>query len=214
MHTRRNLIAAAAVLAASAGLGGGVAWSAENEAEAFVREKASQALKSLNDPKADVALRGARFQALMEQMADIDAVSRFVLGRYAARFDAKSYAEYKQAFREYALAVYQAQLDQYRGDAVKMLGSVERKPGDVVVKTAISSKKRGEDLPVNWRVKKTAVGWRVIDVQAFGLWLAIEQRADFENVLDQGGGKPAILIGRIRQMTADLRSGKSIDNNG
>lgn len=51
----------------------------------------------------------------------------------------------------------------------------------------------GEQLPVSWRVKSFDGDWQIIDVEFEGLWLVIEQRAQFQATLDANGGDVGAL---------------------
>ncbi len=68
------------------------------------------------------AERRATFSQLMDKFADMPAVASFVLGRYArqARADPALYKEWVATFKEYGLVVYETQLDQYRGNTIKV----------------------------------------------------------------------------------------------
>jgi hypothetical protein len=48
--------------------------------------------------------------------------------------------------------VYQSRIDDYRGESLKVTGSVARKPGDVIVNTVITGGQISQPLPVSWRV--------------------------------------------------------------
>lgn len=213
MYTRRTTLAAATAALGALALPAGRAFAAgrDAEAEGFLIGAANSTLQLLDDAKGSAADRTAKFAAAMDKYCDIPGVARFALGRYRTRFDDKAYGEYSAAFRDFLLAAYQGQLDRFRGEKVTLVGSDVRKPGDVVVNTKVSQKRAGkEDLPVNWRVKKGADGaWRIIDLSALGVWLAIEQQANFAAALDQGNGKPEALIAYVKQSAADMRAGKT-----
>lgn len=211
MYTRRSTLAVAAAALGAMAVPAGRAFAAaarDSDAETFMVGAANSTLELLNDSKLSAADRTAKFAAAMDKYCDIPAVARFCLGRYRARFDDKAYAEYTKEFRNFLLAAYQGQLDRFRGEKVTLLGSNVRKPGDVVVNTRVSQKRAGkEDLPVNWRVRKGADGWRIIDLSALGVWLAIEQQASFANALDQANGDPNALIAYVKKTAAELRAG-------
>ncbi|MFY7949756.1 MAG: ABC transporter substrate-binding protein, partial [Gemmatimonas sp.] len=86
--------------------------------EAYVQKNASEVLKSLNNPDLSAAQRTAAFSGYMDKFTNLDAVSNFVIGKYSRRFTEAELTRYRKAFRAYALAVYEYQLDAYRGEAV------------------------------------------------------------------------------------------------
>merc|ERR1712093_759695 len=108
------------------------------------------------------------------------AVANFAIGKYARRFTEAELADYQKVFREYALAVYENELDAYRGEAVVVKDSVDRSDTDSIVNTVIR-RDDGKDMDVRWRVLLRKGQYQVVDV-ALNLdgnliWLGIEQRA-------------------------------------
>lgn len=207
--TKRAWLMGFAALAASPALAQA---ARDPAAEAYTAEKLPAAMAALSDPKLDLAGRDAKFAALMDQLADMTRVSDFVLGRYArdARANPALYQEWVQAFRAYATAVYQDQLDQYRGAQVKVTGSRVRAPGDVVVNTEIPQR-NAPPFQAQWRLLGDAAkGYRVVDVavklEDQVIWLAIQQRADFQAFLGKNGGSLKALIGEVRRQTAEMRA--------
>jgi len=196
-------------LAASVILAGALPAFADAKTEAYVQKNASEVLQTLNNPKLSPPERTAKFSAYMDQFTDLDAVSNFVIGKYSRRFTEAELTNYRKAFREYALAVYQFELDAYRGEAVQVKNSVDRSPTDSIVNTVIK-RQDGKDMDVRWRVQGSEGNYQVVDV-ALNLdgnliWLAIEQRAQFIALLDNNNGSADKLIAKINSMTNDLKA--------
>lgn len=196
-------------LAASVILAGALPAFADAKTEAYVQKNASEVLKTLNNPNLSTSERTEKFSAYMDQFTDLDAVSNFVIGKYSRRFTEAELTRYRKAFREYALAVYQFELDAYRGEAVQVKNSVDRSPTDSIVNTVIK-RQDGRDMDVRWRVQGTEGNYQVVDV-ALNLdgnliWLAIEQRAQFIALLDNNNGSADKLIAKINSMTNDLKA--------
>lgn len=193
---------AAALFAATAGVA-----FADARTEEYVQKNASEALKTLNNPKLSAAERTATFSAYMDEFTDLDAVSDFVIGKYKRRFTAAELTRYRKAFRTYALAVYQFQLDSYRGEAVVVKDSVDRSATDSIVNTVIK-RRDGKEMDVRWRVQGEEGNYQVIDValndQGNLIWLGIEQRAQFIKLLDDSNGSAEKLIAKIESMTQKL----------
>lgn len=188
------------------------AGQSKEEAETFVSSNATLVLNTLDDPALSAADRTAKFNNYMQQFADMRRVSAFVLGKYRRTFSKEQFDRYFQAFNAYGLAVYETQLDEYRGREIVILNAQERKPGDWIISSKIKGRQGEDDFSVKWRVvnlKDRATGKRslkVVDVEAFDIWLALEQKAQFESILDRARGNPEVLITRIDEMTADLKA--------
>lgn len=184
---------------------------ADAKTEAYVEKNANEVLATLNSPDLSAAERTQKFSGYMDQFADLDRISNFVIGKYSRRFSEDELTRYRKAFREYALAVYESELDAYRGEAVAVRNSVDRSATDSIVNTVIR-RRDGQDMDVRWRVQGSEGNYQVVDV-ALNLdgnliWLAIEQRAQFIALLDQSNGSADALINKINAMTNDLKSSK------
>lgn len=180
---------------------------ADEKTEAYVQENANNVLASLNAPDVTPEERREQFQLYMEEFSNLDAVAKFVIGKYARQFSEDELERYIQTFRTYALAVYEFYFNEYKGQAVQVTGSVDRNARDSIVDTQIL-RADGETLTVRWRVLLRGGEYQVVDIalNADGnlIWLAIEQQAQFLSILDQNQGSPDALIAKIEDMTADL----------
>lgn len=184
---------------------------ADAKTEAFVEENANEVLETLNDPSLSREERTELFSEYMEEFADFNAVSRFVIGRYANRFTPQELSRFQSAFRNYALAVYENELDAYRGEQVVVDRSIDRTANDSIVDTRIP-RADGQEMNVRWRVLKRNGEYQVVDValnvNGNLIWLAIEQQAQFLSLLDRTNGSADALIRKIEQMTREVRAGR------
>lgn len=205
----RKWILAATMLAVSA-----LPAFADAKTEEYVRTNANDVLASLNAPGLTASERRAQFQTYMDEFANLDAVAKFVIGKYAKRFSDEEMETYLATFREYALAVYEFYFNEYRGRDVKVVGSTDRNSRDSIVDTEIV-RADGQELEVRWRVLNRGGQYQVVDValNAEGnlIWLAIEQQAQFLSILDKNNGSSEALIEVIDGMTADLVAQRPAD---
>lgn len=208
----RRTFAAAAFAFTAATLAHGTAL-ADPSAEAFVARDGNAAIASLSNRALSPAQRQAQFRTLMLQLADVPSISAYVLGPNAARrlrADPALNAEWQAVFVDYCVAVYEDQLDQFRGNEMKVTGSTDRVPGrDVVVKTMITPRGTTTPMLVEWRVVKRGAAWKTVDASLVigdsRIWLAQRQKVDFEETLGTRADVPA-LIRQIRQQTATMRT--------
>lgn len=209
-----NTIRKLAALTAVSGLALTGAAFADQATERYVEENANIVLDTLNNPELSQEERTAAFEDYMDQFTDLNAVSNFVIGRYAREFSQEELARYRNAFRTYALAVYENELDRYRGERVEVIGSHDRTPRDSIVNTRIP-REDGQAMDVRWRVLNRDGEYQVVDValniEGNLLWLAIEQRAQFIALLDRTNGSSEALIDKIEEMTADLEASRRAD---
>ena len=171
-------------------------------AEQFVGIQAQRALTILSQHRGDVASEKRLFHAFIDQVADVPRITYFVLGKYSRSISPPQQREFASVFREYASNVYESRLNEYHGETLKVTGSVARSPTDVIVQTLVSGGKLDQPVAVSWRVIAEGGGWRVVDVQVDGVWLAITQQQDFVSTIDNAGGNVQVLIDQLKRQVA------------
>jgi phospholipid transport system substrate-binding protein len=169
--------------------------SRDVQAEQFVQTQAQRVIAVLND-QAD---NERAFRAIVDQVADVPRITSFVLGKYARTITPDQMRRFAPVFRAYEQSVYRAQLSHFHGKSVRVTGSVIRRPGDVIVNTMIAGDGYKQPLPVAWRVMGGGGAWKVVDVQAKGVWLAITEQQDFVSTIDNNGGDVDALIAQLQQ---------------
>ncbi|MEM9667830.1 MAG: ABC transporter substrate-binding protein [Pseudomonadota bacterium] len=185
---------------------------ADEASEAFVQENATLVLQSLDDPSLDQAARTEQFSTYLNEFSNFDRISNFVIGKYARRFEREELLRYRAAFREYNLVAYETQFDQYRGANLTVTGSTDRSERDSIVDSTLMNSD-GEEFDVRWRVLLRNGEHEVVDValniDGNLLWLAIEQRAQFLDLLDRENGSADALIEKLKELTEELQSERS-----
>lgn len=210
-------ITRAALLAGMLGAGlfatAPAAYAARNaDAEAYVQENASAALRTLGDRTVNTTQRRQTFDQLMARFSDMPRIANFVLGRYGAqlRADPSLRSEWTRAFQDYAVAVYEDRLGRFSGSAIRVTGSTERVAGrDVIVNSEIQPRDGSRPITVQWRLLRSGEVWKVVDVSLLmegnQIWLAQQQQRDFLAQLDSNNGDIRALMVNIRGLTASMR---------
>lgn len=129
------------------------------------------------------------------KVIDVERVAQFTMGRHWRSMDEATRGDFMDAFRSFARVQLREHLADFSEADVEILRTVERKPGDAIVTTKVSGVDNKEHM-VSWRVNDND-GWKVTDIEAMGLWFAIEQRAQFQAMLDKNGGNVSQLIAEI-----------------
>jgi phospholipid transport system substrate-binding protein len=183
---------------------------ADKKSEAYVETQANAVLKVLNDKSLSADARSAKFADYMHKFAYMPDIARRVLGAQGRSLSQADFDRYYKVFEEYATAVYEAQLDEFRGNEIKVVGSTDPAPRRSQVNTLIKSTQSGKDIQVVWDVLQSQDGqtYRVRDVglnlDGSVIWLAQDQQAQFEAFLDRNNGDINKLIVKIKQMIADM----------
>lgn len=149
----------------------------------------------LADFLSDGTLQSSEASSLMDLIA-VEEIGRFALGKYARTASDADLSAYNAAFSGYLQEQLQKHLSDVGAVQFEIVDTVERSADDVVVETSAE----GADTKlsnVNWRLKKIDGQWKVIDVEAMGLWLAIEQRAQFDAKLGNSNGDVSALAASL-----------------
>ena len=175
-------------------------------AEQFVQTEATRALNILQLGSDAEKIR--QFRGFIDRVADVPRITSFVLGKYARSISPDQYRQFATVFREYASNVYESRLDDYHGESLKVTGSVVRRPGDVIVTSAVVGGSQKAPIPVRWRVLQSGAGWRVVDVEVKGVWLAITEQQDFVSTIDNAGGNIGVLINQLQKHNQETQAGR------
>ena len=168
-------------------------------AEQFVQAGAQRVISVLADKSLSEAQKEAAFHRAIDDLADVPKITNFVLGKYARTITPEQKARFTPVFRAYAESVYRNRLDDYHGEVLKVTGSTVRKPGDVIVSTQVSGGQLSQPVLVAWRVLGGPGGWKAVDVQFKGVWLAITQQQDFVSTIDNAHGNIDVLINQLQR---------------
>ncbi|WP_114689138.1 phospholipid-binding protein MlaC [Polynucleobacter necessarius] len=112
-------------------------------------------------------------------------------------------AQLSLEFKNLLIRTYSGALSQLRDQTVQFK-SLRAAPDDkeVVVKTVVLG--RGDPVPLDYRLEKTANGWKVYDMNIMGVWLVEAYRNQFANQISQNGieGLVKFLQDRNKQLAA------------
>jgi phospholipid transport system substrate-binding protein len=182
---------------------------AASPAESFVQENIDKGYAILNSTTLSDEQRRTQFRDFMLSLTDARRIGMFTLGQYANSASKDDIEAFIKAFSEFAVAVYETRLSKYKGQTLKVTGSVQRAADDVVVNTEVVSPgaSNAQPLQAAFRVRKTSDGRSTVtDIQIEGVWLALSQRSDFTGFLQQHGGRLPDLTTDLQRQTQLLRN--------
>lgn len=112
-------------------------------------------------------------------------------------------AQLVSEFKNLLIRTYSGALSQLRDQTIQFK-PLRAAPDDkeVVVKTLVIG--RGDPVSLDYRLEKTANGWRVYDMNIMGVWLVEAYRNQFANQISQNGveGLVKFLQDRNKQLAA------------
>jgi phospholipid transport system substrate-binding protein len=186
--------------------------TADTGAENFARSNVQRGLTILNNHGIPDAQRRAQFRDFLTTLTDIRRIALFTLGAARRTASPQETEQFVNAFRDYAVAVYESRLSAYSGQTLKVTGSTERAPGDDIVTTILvdpsgRANNQGEPIEVDFRVEGQNGHYVVIDASIAGVWLALEERDQFTAFLEENRNSVPALISHLNALTQRLRSG-------
>ena len=173
-----------------------------NEAEAFVQTSIDRGYRILNNKDLSADDRRGQFREFLNSITDTKRVALFTLGSHSRTASKSDTERFMAAYDDFAAAMYQGYFDWYTGQSLRVANSVVRSQDDVVVYADVIGPKGAPQFKVGFRVRKDAAQKNIVtDFQFEGVWLALNQRADFTAYLQQNGGNFAALSAELQKRT-------------
>ncbi len=184
----------------------GLARVAANEgAGGFLIELTDRALAQLTEPGLAEAEQERRFRRLLNEAFDLPEIGRFVLGRYWRRADAAQRSDFLGAFEDMMLHRFLPLFSKISGEKFDFGPSrpYKNNPDFVSVESKLLRAK-GEPIHVNWRVRKRDEGYKIVDIVAEGVSIAVTLRSEYVSVLKRNGGDIDALTLVLREKAKGL----------
>ena len=192
------------VLVVASGLAGVSAPAvAASPAEQFISDNVQRGLTILTNTALSKDQRRTQFQGFLLGLTDIKAISEYTLGQYRRGATPAQLSAYDDAFKDYALAVYQSYFNKFSGQTLNVTGSYPLASDESVVKTVMIDPKKtsANPLQVDFRVANVGGRMAVVDFSVSGVWLRETEKSDFTSFLGQNGGDIGVLTASLKKKT-------------
>ena len=181
-------------------------------AENYISANVQKGLTILNNHGLSDMQRRYQFRDFLTTLTDIRRIALFTLGAARRTATPEQIDAFVNAFRNYAVAVYESRLKAYSGQSLRVIGGSVHGPGDYIVRTQLVDptgrmEQQGEPIEVDFRVSGTPGRYVVIDAAIAGVWLALEERDQFTAFLEENNGNLNALISHLDALTNRLRVG-------
>jgi len=176
-----------------------------SQASAFVGNLADEVIKILQNKSFDKDVRVRELAKVFLEGFDVRAIGMFVLGAYARNATENVRQEYLGVFKDYVVQTYAARFNSYAGEAFTVTKATADGETGAWVFSEIG--KSGEEpVEVQWRVRKSAEVYKIVDVVVEGVSLLVTQRSEFAAVLQRNNGNVTALTGLLRDKISQLRT--------
>ncbi len=157
--------------------------------------------------------RRARLQPVMDETYDFPGMAQRSLGPAWSKLDLAERARFVQVFRGMILRTYAIRFNGYESERFETRGEESSVAGTEIVRTILHTAK--EDVHLDYRLRETPEGWRVIDIYLGGTISELAmKRAEYTSVIAREGfdALVAALERKVEGATADVpASSDSLD---
>ncbi|WP_158805250.1 MULTISPECIES: phospholipid-binding protein MlaC [unclassified Acidisoma] len=174
-----------------------------SDAKAMILSTGSALLK-VAESNGSASDKQSQLQQLIYTNVDVDAVGRFVLGRYWRIATPKQQQDYMNTFRQLLVYAVTAQASSFQGAQFRVASADQRDLG-VVVDTLVNIPGKPE-AHVQWVVAPINGRPMIIDILAEGTSLRLTQRNDYAGVISQHSGDIDALIDAMHKQLARFQS--------
>jgi len=175
----------------------GCSLAAENAQSQFVSKLGDTALMSLTGKNVNRATRESRVRTILHSNFDVQAIGKFAMGPYWKDMTDAQRKEYLDLFEDMIVQTYTTRFEEYSGQMLKV-GTSTPAGKDYIVQSQVVQKD-GPPVNLQWRLRDTTSGLRVIDVVVEGVSMSVTQRSDFSAVIQRGGGSVDALLASLRE---------------
>lgn len=171
------------------------------DAAQFIRDLGNRAIAELADDSTPMEKRVDKFRAMVNDGFAMNAISRFVLGRYARVASDEEMAEFHDVFLKVVTQRFLPLFEGYTEADFKVDGAKVDPRSDklFLVQTRVRSPRNENFVKAGWRVQDRENDMQIVDVLAEGVSMAITLRSEYSSVIQQNGGQVAALIEKLEK---------------
>jgi phospholipid transport system substrate-binding protein len=192
MKLIKQLFAYATLAFASSAFAAAPAAPVANEAPDALVKRISQDV--LETAKADKEIQSGDRKRIMDLVetkilpyVDFQRMTSLAAGRYWREASPEQQKQLSTEFRSLLIYTYSGALSQVKNETVEFK-PLRADPADTEVEVrSVVNMARGEPVTLNYRVAKSATGWKIYDINVLGAWLVETYKGTFQSEITKGG---------------------------
>ncbi|MDN5869779.1 MAG: ABC transporter substrate-binding protein [Nitrococcus sp.] len=149
----------------------------------LIKQTTEQVLRLLEEHKNELKEQPARIYEQVKDLVidhfDFQLMSRLVLAQNWREASPAQQQRFVKEFRRLLVQTYGYSLSQYSGQTVDFNSMQYSTSGSRALVRTVAQQPDGPDVPVDYRLHKTAAGWKVYDVMLDGMSLVQNYRSSF-----------------------------------
>jgi phospholipid transport system substrate-binding protein len=186
-----QLIVTAAVAAFSAGVIAAPAPATNEAPDVLVKRVSTDVIDSV---KADKDIQAGNSRKIIDLVnskilpyVDSEKMTSQAAGRFWRQATPEQQKQLSEEFRQLLIYTYSGALSQIKNETIEFK-PFRADPADteVEVKSQVNLT-RGEPITLNYRLSKTAQGWKIFDLNVMGAWLVETYKSTFASEIGKSG---------------------------
>ena len=172
-----------------------------SQAADFLIELQEKAASRLGDASISSEKKEQNFRQLFNENFDVPAIGRFVIGRYWRRASDADKQAFLKVFEDAMVQRFLPLLAENCSECFKIGTVTPHSEKDVLIDSRID-RNGAEPYRVAWRVRETDGAFKILDIVAEGVSMAITLRSEYGSVLKNNGGNLPQLTDALRDKAA------------
>jgi phospholipid transport system substrate-binding protein len=176
-------------------------------ARAVIQKVLGDVLAILRDTSLAKPDKGQKVRQIAYDQMDFQTLSRLTMGRHWREISDAQQKDFIKEFRQHMSATYGHAIDHYTDEDINITADRREANGDWTVQTRIVTKKDGggnqEQARVDYRLRQTDNRWKVIDVTIDGVSMVANFRAQFQDIMANGGIDRLLKVLREKNATPE-----------
>ncbi|MFZ2293758.1 MAG: ABC transporter substrate-binding protein [Polaromonas sp.] len=185
--------------------------AAEEAPDALIKRVSGEVLDTIKSDKMIQAGDMTRVLALVDRKVmpnvNFTRMTASAVGRNWRQATPEQKARLQEEFKTLLIRTYSGALSQVK-DQTLNVKPLRAAPGDTEVTVRTEVLGRGDPVQLDYRMEKTATGWKIYDLNVLGVWLVETYRTQFAQEISAKGvdGLIASLVQRNKSNAGDQKS--------
>jgi phospholipid transport system substrate-binding protein len=151
----------------------------------------------MTDTRLAVAQRQQALRNLLLAGFEVDTIGRIVLGPYWRTATPAQLSEYRRLFQDFLVKRYMDRFTRYGIAQIALTGARPSKRNLAIIESKVTVPGKSA-VRIDWLVRNTNGGQRVIDLVVNGISMAVTQRLEFTSIIKSSGGNLDALLAALR----------------
>lgn len=168
-----------------------------SQGQVFVKDTGNEIIQLIRSSKT-LEQKRASFKSILDRHFAMDAIGRFVLGRYWRIASAAQKQDFLHAFEKSVVNSYTAQFDQYKNETLTVSKGNVSKDGAIWIESQVNSETRAP-LKVLWKLYASGGSFKIYDIYVNNISMSITYRSEYASVIQRHGGQLQALIDALNE---------------